>query len=154
MRKLTYILALTTLISFAQQTPAPKQTKSILIMGGTAHLGNGKIQENSLISIVDGKIASVSDATVTKIGKHDIVIQANGKHIYPGFIAPNSTLGLVEIDAVRASDDESEIGEFNPHIRSLIAYNSESKLTESARPNGVLLAQITQIGRASCRERV
>ncbi len=146
MKKLTYILALTTLISFAQQTPAPKQIKSILIMGGTAHLGNGKIQENSLISIVDGKIASVSDATVTKIAKHDIVIQADGKHIYPGFIAPNSTLGLVEIDAVRASDDESEIGEFNPHIRSLIAYNAESKLIESARPNGVLLAQITPRG--------
>ena len=146
MRKLTYILALTSLVSFAQQTPAPKQTKSILIMGGTAHLGNGKIQENSLISIVDGKIASISDATVTKIAKHDIVIQADGKHIYPGFIAPNSTLGLVEIDAVRASDDESEIGEFNPHIRSLIAYNAESKLTEAARPNGVLLAQITPRG--------
>jgi len=44
MRKLTYILALTSFVSFAQQTPAPKQTKSILIMGGTAHLGNGKIQ--------------------------------------------------------------------------------------------------------------
>jgi imidazolonepropionase-like amidohydrolase len=146
MRKLTYIVALTSLVSFAQQTPAPKQTKSILIMGGTAHLGNGKIQENSLISIVDGKIASVSDATVTKITKHDIFIQADGKHIYPGFIAPNSTLGLVEIDAVRASDDESEIGEFNPHIRSLIAYNAESKLTEAARPNGVLLAQVTPRG--------
>jgi imidazolonepropionase-like amidohydrolase len=146
MRKLTYIIALTSFVSFAQQTPAPKQTKSILIMGGTAHLGNGKIQENSLISIVDGKIASVSDATVTKIAKHDIVIQADGKHIYPGFIAPNSTLGLVEVDAVRASDDESEIGEFNPHIRSIIAYNTESKITESARPNGVLLAQITPRG--------
>ena len=55
-------------------------------------------------------------------------------------------LGLVEIDAVRASDDESEIGEFNPHIRSIIAYNTESKLTESARPNGVLLAQIAPRG--------
>lgn len=146
MKTLTYIFALTTLISFAQQTPAPKQTKSILIIGGTAHLGNGKVQENRLISIVDGKIASVTDATVTKIAKHDITIQADGKHIYPGFIAPNSTLGLVEIDAVRASDDESEIGEFNPHIRSLIAYNAESKLTESARPNGVLMAQITPRG--------
>ncbi|NHM01364.1 amidohydrolase family protein [Flavobacterium difficile] len=146
MKKLTYILAFTSLVSFAQQTPASKQTKSVLIMGGTAHLGNGKIQENCLISIVDGKIVSISDATVTKIGKHDVVIQADGKHIYPGFIAPNSTLGLVEIDAVRASDDESEIGEFNPHIRSVIAYNAESKLTEAARPNGVLLAQITPRG--------
>ena len=89
MRKLTYILALTSLVSFAQQTPAPKQTKSILIMGGTAHLGNGKIQENSLISIVDGKIASVSDGTLARPAKHDITIEAYGKHIYPGFIAPN-----------------------------------------------------------------
>ncbi len=146
MKKLTYILALTSLVSFAQQTPAPKQTKSILIMGGTAHLGNGKIQENSLISIINGKIVTVMDGTLARPSKHDIVIDANGKHIYPGFIAPNSTLGLVEIDAVRASDDESEIGEFNPHIRSIIAYNTESKITESARPNGVLLAQITPRG--------
>lgn len=146
MRKLSYILALTSFVSFAQQTPAPKQTKSILIMGGTAHLGNGKIQENSLISIVDGKIASVSDGTLARPAKHDITIEAYGKHIYPGFIAPNSTLGLVEVDAVRASDDESEIGEFNPHIRSIIAYNTESKISETARPNGVLLAQITPRG--------
>lgn len=146
MKKLTYIVALTSLVSFAQQTPAPKQTKSILIMGGTAHLGNGQIQENSLISIVDGKIATITDGRLAKPAKHDIIIQADGKHIYPGFIAPNSTLGLVEVDAVRASDDESEIGEFNPHIRSIIAYNTESKITESARPNGVLLAQITPRG--------
>lgn len=146
MKKIIYILALTSFASFAQQTPASKQSKSILIMGGTAHLGNGKIQENSLISIVDGKIATVSDGTVARPAKHDITIEAYGKHIYPGFIAPNSSLGLVEIDAVRASDDESEIGEFNPHIRSIIAYNSESKLTEAARPNGVLLAQIAPRG--------
>ncbi len=146
MKKLTYLLALTSLVSFAQQTPAPKQIKSILIMGGTAHLGNGKIQENCLISIVDGKIMTVADGTLARPSKHDITILADGKHIYPGFIAPNSTLGLVEVDAVRASDDESEIGEFNPHIRSIIAYNTESKITESARPNGVLLAQITPRG--------
>ena len=47
---------------------------------------------------------------------------------------------------MRASDDESEIGEFNPHVRSIIAYNAESKLVETTRPNGVLLAQITPRG--------
>lgn len=146
MKKLTYILAITSLVSFAQQTPAPKQTKSILIYGGIAHLGNGKIQEQALISIQDGKIASISDGKLAKPAKHDLMIDASGKHIYPGFIAPNSTLGLVEIDAVRASDDESEVGTFNPHIRSIIAYNTESKITETARPNGVLLAQITPRG--------
>ncbi len=140
------VLLFISLLGFAQQTPAPKQSKSILIIGAKAHLGNGQVIENSLISIIDGKIATIGDATVTKPAKHDIIIEASGKHVYPGFIAPNSTLGLVEIDAVRASDDESEIGEFNPHVRSIIAYNSESVVTETTRPNGVLLAQITPRG--------
>ena len=140
------VLVFISLFGFAQQTPAPKQSKSILIIGAKAHLGNGNVIENSLVSLLNGKIASIGDATLMKPSKHDIVIDAAGKHLYPGFIAPNSTLGLVEIDAVRASDDESEIGEFNPHVRSIIAYNAESKLVETTRPNGVLLAQITPRG--------
>ena len=145
MKKYIVLLSLS-LFGFAQQTPAPKQTKSILIIGAKAHLGNGNVIENSLISIIDGKIATISAAAGIKPAKHDVMIDASGKHVYPGFIAPNSTLGLVEIDAVRASDDESEIGEFNPHVRSIIAYNSESKLVETTRPNGVLIAQITPRG--------
>ncbi len=145
MKKYIVLLSLS-LFGFAQQTPAPKQTKTILILGAKAHLGNGNVIENSLISIIDGKIATISAAAGIKPAKHDVVIDATGKHVYPGFIAPNSTLGLVEIDAVRASDDESEIGEFNPHVRSIIAYNSESKLVETTRPNGVLIAQITPRG--------
>lgn len=145
MKKYIVLLSLS-LFGFAQQTPAPKQTKTILILGAKAHLGNGNVIENSLISIIDGKIATISAAAGIKPAKHDVMIDASGKHVYPGFIAPNSTLGLVEIDAVRASDDESEIGEFNPHVRSIIAYNSESKLVETTRPNGVLIAQITPRG--------
>ena len=145
MKKYIVILFIS-LFGFAQQTPALKQSKTILILGAKAHLGNGQVIQNSLISIKEGIIATIGDATVMKVAKHDITIDASGKHVYPGFIAPNSTLGLVEIDAVRASDDESEIGEFNPHVRSIIAYNAESKLVETTRPNGVLLAQITPRG--------
>jgi imidazolonepropionase-like amidohydrolase len=141
-----YILLVLISFGYAQQTPALKQSKSILIIGATAHLGNGKVIENSLLSIKEGKIVTIIDGTLVKPAKHDLVIDATGKHIYPGFIAPNTTLGLVEIDAVRATDDESEIGEFNPHIRSIIAYNTESIITETLRPNGVLLAQIVPRG--------
>lgn len=142
-----YILSLLiSCVAFAQQTPAPKQTKSILITGGKAHIGNGKVIENSLISISNGKITTITDATNVRHEKHDIYIDASGKHIYPGFIAANATLGLVEIDAVKASNDENEMGQMNPHIRSIIAYNSESGLVEAARPNGVLVAQIAPRG--------
>jgi hypothetical protein len=48
--------------------------------------------------------------------------------------APNSTLGLVEIDAIKSSDDENEIGQMNPNVRSIIAFNAESKVIETVRP--------------------
>lgn len=140
-------LALLSFHAFGQQTPAQEQTKPIAIIGATAHIGNGEVINNSLIIFEKGKLSLVADATTIKVdlaGKQ--VIEANGKHIYPGFILPNSTLGLVEIDAVRASDDDNEIGDFNPHIRSLIAYNAESKVVESMRPNGVLIGQISPRG--------
>lgn len=135
-------------ITKAQQTPAEKQSKRILIMNATAHIGNGKVIENSYVAFENGKITLVTDATKTKIDPtlYDEKIDATGKHVYPGFIVCNSTLGLVEIDAVKASDDESELGDLNPNIRSLIAYNTESKVIETMRPNGILAGQITPRG--------
>lgn len=143
-----YILLLTFFVSsvaVAQHIPGNKQTKSILILNAVAHLGNGKVIEKSAIGFRDGKITLVTQANSIEVTKNkfDITIDATGKHVYPGFIAPNSTLGLVEVDAVKASDDESEIGEMNPHIRSIIAYMADSKVVETMPISGVLLAQIT-----------
>ena len=151
MSKKIYILLLVLSISIAtkaQLTPALKQSKSVLILNATAHLGNGTIIENSAIGFVDGKINLVADARVIRLagGAYDITIEASGKHVYPGFIAPNSTLGLVEIDAIKSSDDEDEIGTMNPNVRSIIAYTADSKVIETVRPNGILMAQITPRG--------
>ncbi|WP_298777500.1 amidohydrolase family protein [uncultured Polaribacter sp.] len=147
MKKILYSLLIFFCIgnSLAQQTPADKQTKDFSIEGATAHLGNGQIIENSLIMVSDGKIVFIGNSMI-KIVRRGTIINAKGKHVYPGFIAANASLGLVEIDAVKASDDQEEIGSMNPHIRSLIAYNAESKIIESMRPNGVLMAQITPRG--------
>ncbi|APG59084.1 amidohydrolase family protein [Christiangramia salexigens] len=145
----TYILLAILMISgygFAQQTPASSQSEAVTIVGATAHLGNGEVIENSLIIFEDGKLTQVMDATTTKMQYRGEIIEAKGKHVYPGFIAPNSTLGLVEIAAVRPTDDQDEMGEMLPNVRSLIAYNAESKIVESMRPNGVLLGQITPRG--------
>ena len=129
----------------AQQTPAKKQSEPIIILGATAHIGNGNIIENSMIIFDDGKLTTVADASSLTPPKGKL-INAAGKHVYPGFIIPNSTLGLGEIGAVRATVDQDEIGDMIPHISSLKAYNAESKVIESMRPNGVLLAQITPRG--------
>lgn len=147
MIKQLYILALCciTLQLTAQQTPANPQTEGVSIEGATAHLGNGEVIENALIMFENGKLTFVGNANV-KIARTGTRIDATGKHIYPGFIAPAKTLGLVEVDAVRASNDQDEIGDVIPHVRSIIAYNAESKVVESMRPNGVLLGQIAPSG--------
>ena len=76
MKKYIVILFIS-LFGFAQQTPALKQSKTILILGAKAHLGNGQVIQNSLISIKEGKIATIGDATVMKVAKHDITIDAS-----------------------------------------------------------------------------
>ena len=144
--KLITLLIFCVGITNSQQTPAEPQSKALAIIGGTAHIGNGELIENSLITFNNGTLKTISGYLGTEDLSEMDVINAKGQHIYPGFIVANSTLGLIEIDAVRASDDEAEIGMWNPHIRSLIAYNTESKVVESMRPNGVLLAQITPRG--------
>ncbi len=142
---LLIVLILLVVTGRAQQTPGPVQKEAISIDGATAHLGNGEVIENSLIMFENGKLTFVGSAN-NKIARKGKVIKGKGKHIYPGFIAMSSALGLVEVDAVRASDDQDEIGDFLPHIRSQIAYNAESKVVESMRPNGILLGQIAPNG--------
>ena len=148
MNKIKYILSFVLIFflanNYAQQTPAPVQNQTISIVGATAHIGNGKVIENATIIFEKGIITYLGNANnILAKGK---IIDAKNKHLYPGFIIPNSTLGLGEIDAVRATRDFDETGDLLPHIRSIIAYNAESKVIESVRPNGVLLAQITPRG--------
>lgn len=136
------------LVSFCQQTPGKKQSEPILILNATAHLGNGEVIQNSAVGFVDGKITLIGDARTIKIDQsaYKQVIQASGKHVYPGFIAPDSQIGLIEVDAVRATRDDREVGKYNPNIRSIISYNTDSRVTPTIRSNGVLMAQITPMG--------
>lgn len=124
--------------------PGAAPEGSTILYGGTAHIGNGKVIKNSLITLEDGKIKNISTSTVPP--KAGNVINIKGKHVYPGLIAVNTTLGLSEIGAVRATRDYQEVGQLNPNIRSIIAYNTDSKVTPTVRSNGVLLAQVVPQG--------
>ena len=135
-----------TFSTFAQQTPAPDQNRSVLIVGGTAHLGTGDVIVDAAIGFREGKIDYVGRAFQVDKSKYDEVIDATGREIYPGFIVTNSTIGLQEIGAVRASKDQYEVGTFRPNVRSLIAFNTDSEITPTVRTNGVLMGQITPRG--------
>lgn len=127
--------------------PAAMQVKPIAIVGATVHIGNGRVIENSFIAFEQGKLTLVADVNTIKSdpNKYDI-IHASGKHIYPGFILPNSDLGLHEISSVRATRDFNETGEYNPNVRSIISYNTDSELIPTLRYTGILLAQTAPVG--------
>lgn len=147
---ITLLLALAVCgVSLAQrQTPLVQKHKRILLENGSAHIGNGQFILNSLIGIENGKILFVKNALTNEVNKAewDTVISILGKHVYPGFIAANLTMGLTEIDAVRATNDFDEVGAINPNVRALIAYNTDSKIIYTVRSNGVLLTQSTPRG--------
>lgn len=136
-------------LTYGQATisPAKAQSQRVIVMGGIIHTGDGKVIDNGYLIFDKGKITGIGDATVVKLNLTDAkLITANGKHIYPGFISPATNLGLIEIEAVKATVDDDELGENNAHIRALIAYNTDSKVINTLRSNGILMAQITPSG--------
>jgi len=131
----------------AQIIPGAKQSTPILISGATVHVGNGKVIENASILFENGKISDIQAGNgLSSLASNVEKIDATGKHVYPGFIAMNTRLGLVDIDMVRATRDFREVGAMNPHVRALIAYNTDSKILPTVRTNGVLMAQVCPEG--------
>lgn len=139
---LSFALVLVCASAYAQPEihPAKKQSKTIKIEGSTVHIGNGEYLKNAAVNFEDGKITYVGPISGSPVAQE--VINAKGKHVYPGFIAPNTNLGLVEFEAVKATLDFVEVGENNAHVRSLIAYNTDSKVINTLRSNGILIAQV------------
>lgn len=124
--------------------PTPPQKGTMAITNATVHVGNGQVVNNATVLVTDGKITAVG--TNVTIPNNATRVDATGKHVYPGIILPVSNLGLVEIGSVRASNDVQEIGDMNPNIRSIVAYNSDSKVINTLRSNGVLLANVVPQG--------
>lgn len=145
----SYILCMSLGASLAAQDnvyPAKKQERTIVIKNGTVYTVTGSIIPNGTVVIKDGKIASVGANAADETGA--MVIDATGKNIYPGLILANTDLGIAEIGSgVRGSNDYFELGEYNPSVRSVVAYNTDSKIINTLRANGILLACVAPQGR-------
>ena len=114
---------------------------------GVAHIGNGEVIQNSLIGFDKGKITLVNESSNNVTDSSGFkVIDITGKHVYPGFILPNSQIGLQEVSSIRAMSDMDERGEMNPNVRSVISYNTDSEFIPTFRFNGILVAETTPVG--------
>lgn len=118
--------------------PAPPQAKAIALKGATIHPVSGPDIASGTIVFDNGKITAIGAEVAIPEGAE--IIDATGKHVYPGLINAHTVLGLVEIGAVRATLDVAESGAINPNVRSITSVNPDSELIPVARSNGILTA--------------
>lgn len=131
-------------VGLSAQTPAPPQQQPVAITGGTIHTVSHGVIENGTIVFVDGKITALG--TNVQIPSGAEVIDASGKHVYPGLIHSRTTLGLTEIGRIAESTDLTEGGNINPNIRAQVAVHPISEHIPVAAVNGILTAVPTPTG--------
>lgn len=147
MKKLNIII----LIALSFSSFSQKKNK-FAVINATAHLGNGQVIQSAFLAVNNDKI----EACISTVGlkpdwkSFDTVIDLAGKHIYPALINANNVLGLHDAFNVRATRDLQDIGFINPHIRTLIAYNSDNKIVPTIKTNGILYSQVCPRGGLIC----
>jgi len=151
MKKFLILFLVLLNVKLFAQVPEPvnDQTKPVLIYNAFIHIGDGNTIKNGFVSFDNGKITDVSSEDLdleSGIYNTFLKINANGSHLYPGLILPNSKVGLEDISAVRATVDHTEVGELNSNIRSLIAFNTDSEVISTFRYNGILISQVVPDG--------
>ncbi|MCW3464172.1 amidohydrolase family protein [Chitinophaga nivalis] len=142
----TIALVLNSLATMAQEAtlPAPPQDKPIYLTNATIHVGNGQVIPNGSIAFQQGKITAIGTGIAAPPGA--TIRDLGGQHLYPGLIAPATQVGLVEVDRERPTMDYRETGPYNPSVRAVVAYNTDSRIINTLRSNGVLLAHIVPQG--------
>lgn len=121
--------------------PAPEHEGTILLRNATIHIGDGRVVENGSVLIRGSRI----DAVGTAVGQPEgaKVYDLKGKHVYPGLISTVSNLGIRDVNgSVPGSDDYSELGDVNPSVRSIVAYNADNPIGNVLRGMGILLANV------------
>lgn len=133
--------------SQSTQIPGEPQDKPIAIVNATIHPVSSEPIERGYVVFRDGLITEVGAGAYSAAPDTE-VIDAAGRHVYPGLISADTTLGLSEIQAVRATNDTSETGAITPEVRAVIAVNPDSALIPVTRANGILTALVVPQGGA------
>lgn len=123
----------------AHDIPPASAAGPLLLAGGDLYtVASGVLPGHDLL-IVDGRIAAIGVGLALPEGARRIDV--SGQRVYPGLVALQSTLGLVEIDAVRATVDTTEIGEIAPEAAAHVAWNPDSEILPTVRAHGIAVAQ-------------
>lgn len=136
-------LLVTALAGYSQPDiyPAPENKGVILIRNANIHVGNGTVITNGSILIRNEKIEKVGSNIDVPSGA--VVYDVKGQQVYPGLISPVTNLGIKDVNGmVPGTNDYNELGDYNPSVRSIVAYNTDNHVINVLRTNGILLANV------------
>lgn len=138
-----FLVATLIAATFAAQatpnTPPPPLREPLLLRNATVHPVSGPVIANGSLLIEAGRIRAIGGAELAAPAGARTV-DLGGRHVYPGMVAANTSLGLAEIRSVNATMDSTETGALNPNARALVAFNADSELLPVTRGGGVLTA--------------
>lgn len=123
--------------------PGALPAEPVALVNATLHPVSAEPIQSATLVFERGKIVAMGASV--EIPANATRIDMTGKHVYPGLISPNSSIGLIEIDAVRATLDLTEPGTLNPNARAESAVNPDSELIPVTRANGILTAHVSPV---------
>lgn len=140
----TGLLANVAPLAASPEIPGPEPKGPIAIVEATVHPVSRPAIERGTVLIDKGRILAIGDKVALPAGVQKI--DATGKHVYPSLFDAHSNMGLVEINSVRATVDDSETGPINPNVQAVVAVNPDSEQIPVTRSNGILLTLTAPTG--------
>ena len=127
-----------TLIAATTLHAAILRAETTAFTDATVHPVSGPSIVGATVVVTDGKITAVGAGITPPAGAK--VVSCAGKHIYPGLISAYTVLGLIEVNSVLGTNDQSETGNVNPNTRAEVQINPESDLLPVTRVSGITSA--------------
>ncbi|MFN3474217.1 MAG: amidohydrolase family protein [Blastomonas sp.] len=142
-KALLFVSAAVTLLA------APVAAQTIAITGGKVVIGDGSPPiEGGTVVVRDGKVVAAGAGVAVPAGAQ--VVDATGRWVTPGLFAGFSRIGLVEVEAVRETNDSSaNTGDFSAAIDVAPAINAKVTPIAVNRAAGITRAVVAPEAPAS-----
>lgn len=128
---------------------APGMAATTAFVGATIYSADhaGVIEDGTLI-MRDGRIVALGKNLTVPAGA--TVVNAAGKIITPGFVAPLSGVGVTEVDGVASTNDRPSVHKrYSAAIDMADAYNARSMRVATTRIDGVTSVMVSPLSRKS-----
>jgi imidazolonepropionase-like amidohydrolase len=112
----------------------PPRVRAYAITNATVHPVSGPSVRGTVV-VEDGRITAVGERVA--IPRDAFRIDARGMHVYPGFIDAGNSIGLAEISPIGQTVDNRELGDYQPDLRALTAFQIATAHLEPARYVGI-----------------